>query len=549
MSETQSTATYRQQCASALTHPVTLGALGILLLNDLVFKALWSNPWTTGKLSDLGWVIFASPLLAWVLSLVARENRIAQRAVWVVAYAGLPLLYAAFNTFPTVHDTILQGLSLASGGTAGSPLDPTDSLVIPLGLVVAVWVWWQSSGPPGIRRQHIVMAVAGIAVVASIATSYPEPNYGGVSGFALTEQNTVLAQTGSSGSYAGYSNQVVVPPSARQRYVAGLETLDGGFTWKRSPDYNGTELEFSEQRSVDTPRGRFVITSNGVAHTDNTETARKEVYSTAYLSRGASEWTQIQTSRWRLKNQTASRHPEAIIYDPQSGNVIVAMGLQGVVVGTPDGKWTPVAVGSYRPTVYSRQIRMQTLLEAPNFWYSVILLPLAGTAVTVALTLLFARRFSDFAPSNDWFALTMPITAAMLGFLTFLLALYLLLTFDDFPTPTQLGYFAGRGAFTFIGCVLVIVAMSLCLHPIKLWHAEGVALVTRVNVGLVFLAMLACTALPFIMWIQLNVSPAFVHVSVSVLVFLTGFAMLCYLLSKRRLEPKASSPPPTDTET
>ena len=126
--------TFRQRCASALTHPLTVGALGVLLLNDLVLKALWSNPWTTGKLSDLAWVVFASPLLAWLLSLVARENRRGQRAAWIAAYIGLPLLYAAFNTFPAVHDVVLSGFSLVSGGTAGSPLDPTDSLVILVGL-------------------------------------------------------------------------------------------------------------------------------------------------------------------------------------------------------------------------------------------------------------------------------------------------------------------------------------------------------------------------------------------------------------------------------
>ena len=53
--------------------------------------------------------------LAWLLSLVARENRRGQRAAWIAAYIGLPLLYAAFNTFPGVHDVVLSGFSLVSG--------------------------------------------------------------------------------------------------------------------------------------------------------------------------------------------------------------------------------------------------------------------------------------------------------------------------------------------------------------------------------------------------------------------------------------------------
>lgn len=113
----------------------------MLLLNDVAFKSVWPGSWATGKLSDLAWVVFASPLLGFLLSLVSRGNRTAERTAFLAAYVGLPLLYAAFNTLAPLHDWILRVLSLASGGTTGSPLDATDSLVIPFGLGVAVWVW------------------------------------------------------------------------------------------------------------------------------------------------------------------------------------------------------------------------------------------------------------------------------------------------------------------------------------------------------------------------------------------------------------------------
>ena len=71
----------RRRCAAALTHPVTLAALALLILNDLVFKSLWPDAWVTGKLSDLAWVVFASPLLAFLLSLVAPRSRRTARVV------------------------------------------------------------------------------------------------------------------------------------------------------------------------------------------------------------------------------------------------------------------------------------------------------------------------------------------------------------------------------------------------------------------------------------------------------------------------------------
>ena len=70
----------RQRYASALTHPATVGALAVLLLNDVAFKSVWPGSWATGKLSDLAWVVFASPLLGFLLSLVSRGNRAAERS-------------------------------------------------------------------------------------------------------------------------------------------------------------------------------------------------------------------------------------------------------------------------------------------------------------------------------------------------------------------------------------------------------------------------------------------------------------------------------------
>ena len=51
---------FRQRTAAALTHPATLGAVALFLLNDLVLKPAWPDAWLTGKLSDLAFVVFAS---------------------------------------------------------------------------------------------------------------------------------------------------------------------------------------------------------------------------------------------------------------------------------------------------------------------------------------------------------------------------------------------------------------------------------------------------------------------------------------------------------
>ena len=79
---------FHQRCQLALTHPVTLGAVALLLVNDWLLKPLWQSDWTTGKLSDFAWMVFAPPLLLFALSLMARNNAKATRTAFLAACAG-----------------------------------------------------------------------------------------------------------------------------------------------------------------------------------------------------------------------------------------------------------------------------------------------------------------------------------------------------------------------------------------------------------------------------------------------------------------------------
>ena len=201
---------FRQRSASALTHPVTLAALALLLLNDIVFKSMWPGSWATGKLSDLAWVVFASPLLAFLISLLVGNRRVWQQPATILSYVGLPILYAAFNSFEPVHHWILQGLSTVSGGIAGSPLDPTDSIVIPLGWASAVWVWRRQPASTQGLRLRLTILVAAIACFASIATSEPQRVYG-IRNLTVSSDNVVYAR-----NYTNYQSN------------------DGGITWKEA---------------------------------------------------------------------------------------------------------------------------------------------------------------------------------------------------------------------------------------------------------------------------------------------------------------------------
>ncbi len=205
----------------------------MLLLNDLVFKSVWPDSWVTGKLSDLASVVLASPLLAFLLSFVVGKSAAGQRVAFIASYVGLPLLYAAFNTFEPVHNWILRGLSIAAGGTAGSPQDVTDSVVIPVGLCIAVWVWRRGAARAEGPRLRWAILMAGVAALASVATSYPDRAVG-IWNIGVAEDGTV---------YAGGWER------------AEYRSRDGGISWENA---SIDRFQWGGQ-STETPRGRYAI--------------------------------------------------------------------------------------------------------------------------------------------------------------------------------------------------------------------------------------------------------------------------------------------------
>ena len=515
-----------QRSRAALTHPVTLGALGILLLNDLAFKSLWSNPWTTGKISDLAWVVFASPLLALLLSLAARNHRLGQRGAFVVAYVGLPLLYAAFNTFAPVHDAIISALSLLSGSTSGSPRDPADSLVIPVGLVVALWVWRRcardyTGDRVGTLRHRVVLPVAALATIGSIASVTAHVNPPGITGFAI-ERNVVVAYQGSEHNYS---------------FFPTYESADGGFTWKRKPEYPGKRYP-SNRSAVDTPRGRFEIRPSGIVRVSRGGSAGV-VYSTKHLQGDGPAWVQErdkeqQTIRglW-VPGVEITTNALGIVYDPQSDNVVAAMGLQGVVVGTPDGVWKPFAVGPHQPT---------------DFSYLGTISLLMGTFLTTAITLVpavmagfvaIAGTLDPTAPYDKTADIRRQTAIALSVFAFLLAALQLGLSVQP---PSSLA-----------GELPMVVHAGLATVTITLWlisfwksgHVFGYRSAAMKRAGIVAIAMAALAMvaeilLMLIIWVQTGVSTGFTVAGILILVTATGGALLWYLTSRQRSEPKLS---------
>ncbi|MDA0799847.1 MAG: hypothetical protein O2884_14440 [Chloroflexi bacterium] len=293
-------------------HPVTLAAIAVLLINDYVFKQAWPGSWWTGKLSDLAWMVFAPPVLATVIALFVPRAPVWRHVVFAIAYGGLALLYLTYNLVEPLHDAIMSGFALLSSATHTSPFDPTDAFVIPPAIAVTTWVWNRSRATH-IQRNAAFAAVA-IAMFASVATSRDDAPIGITD---ISEHQGTLTAL----SCMEYG-----------RVVGAYTSLDRGRTWITTAVPDDTRCKF-------------------VAAPLSERVAPPEMET--LLDYRVQALTQRQAGTW-LPPQALLSGPYDWVDLPETGEVVVAMGVYGVVVTAEVDSWEWVAVGPFQ--VVSRQV-------------------------------------------------------------------------------------------------------------------------------------------------------------------------------------------------
>ncbi len=152
--------------ADGLLHPVALGAVALLALNDHVLKPTFANAWT-GKLSDIAGLVFFPLLLQAVIELVAKvsgkpwgpSRRVIVGAaivsgiafalvqVWPPATAAYRVAWGALYWPLATVGELLRGGGLAPFRPVRAWADPTDLIALPA-LAIAVAVGWRRASLP-----------------------------------------------------------------------------------------------------------------------------------------------------------------------------------------------------------------------------------------------------------------------------------------------------------------------------------------------------------------------------------------------------------------
>ncbi len=185
----------------ALSHPVSVAAIIVLLLNDHWWRRV-APSWFTGKVGDFAWLIFAPFLLAALLAwLMPKRAELVGRLSIVIT----GLIFALAKTAPEFHALTIYVLETLTGWPNVLRMDPTDLVALPA-LLIAWWIWRQSAAR-SIRLPHRGWMLLPLAVLATMANS-PAPTYG----IACLQKDA--ARLIASDAYSSYAS------------------TDGGLTWR-----------------------------------------------------------------------------------------------------------------------------------------------------------------------------------------------------------------------------------------------------------------------------------------------------------------------------
>jgi len=153
----------------ALSHPLSLFSIVLLLVNDHILKVVVPSP-LTGKLSDFAGLFFFPFLLAGLLGWVGERLSFTPRRITGLAFCLTAVWFAGIKTMPWLNTLTIEIAEILLGHPTFIVLDPSDLfslIVLPFS-----WTLWRRMEHE--RQNHffkpIQIFVYGMAILGVIAS-------------------------------------------------------------------------------------------------------------------------------------------------------------------------------------------------------------------------------------------------------------------------------------------------------------------------------------------------------------------------------------------
>lgn len=435
-----------QKSAYVLTRPYTLISILILLVNDHILR--WVSPsWWTGKVGDFAWLFFfpftCAAVFAWIIPSRLKSQ---EKIVSTISFGLVGLIFIMVNTLPAAYLKFMDLLAELAPFPATYTPDPTDLIAL-LALIPGYWVW-RCSPPLKISRPlHMSFAVA-VAAIATIA------NMGlpscGVSALSV-EHDTLIARV----DHLSYVSE------------------NGGYDWVGGGiDRGGFCPPDGETILVTTPNNpdlhyQFTTGNPLIEKSENGGQTWGVVYTLDSISEAKSAY-------YNKNFYLGSRFgPQAGLIDPATGNLILAMGHEGVMILTPTGEANWIQVGEFKHLAFQPVNALPSLL-------------VHETVIAIMVGFLTAGTLSWFANLN-W------RRGLLLGIVWLFIGTYLWLN----DPIGRLSY----SSVILSALEIISFAASITIYVTSILTLPSPSPESRKRVGITSVAAAFLFITPFILWV------------------------------------------------
>lgn len=533
-----------QRAMHSLAHPISLGAIALLLFNDHWLR--WNHPsWLTGKLGDFTWLVFApfiaGLLLAWVIP--ARWKR-QETYVGGLSIALIGMWFALAKTVPLVHEWTAVAWNNLIGWQGSLRLDSTDLLTLPA-LLLSAWVWWRVGGErtPRMASLHsdpkwkpLAYMAFGLGIVATLASDGPYFTYSNSGIVIICQAGDRLITATERMPTTVFNNEPGANIENADDYTITtnwnmFSSEDGGLSWAEQstsnfqfPAEGCSDQSITQLTDPNNPAIRYRWQSGGPIERSADAGASWTIdYALAEYQQDVRRYYNHYSTGRGLSDYTRYfiRGPVSGLIDTVTGNLVLAMSWDGVLVRRPAGEWRWVDVGAaYRLADVSGADKIDDALFF-EFW-------LAGALGFLILT------------SAEVYIHSRSVQRAQLIWLGLGWVMWLILTM---LLPSSKGSVNAPGWFPLaLSSLVSLIFIALPLTIPALW--DLIRNFRHYILRIMGMGLLAAGLflLPFILWARGTIPPYTTAWVFALL--LAGCAVAAAYWQLKRVLPVALSPPP-----